>query len=116
MPNWCHNRVSFYSDNEKDIETLYEIFNNDQPFNKLVPSPDWKNTPNDKGELPIKREMKSPNGEVCHVTYDFPDGKNDDRWYNWNSTNWGTKWDIFKDDIDCEGDENSFECRRAMHR
>ena len=110
MPNWCHNSVSFYSDNEKDIATLYEIFSNDQPFNKLVPSPDWKNTPNDKGELPIKREMKSPNGEVCHVTYDFPDGTNDDRWYNWNSTNWGTKWDIFKDDIECEGDENSFEC------
>ena len=27
-------------------------------------------------------------------TYNFPDGKNDDRWYHWNIQNWGTKWDI----------------------
>ena len=27
-------------------------------------------------------------------TYNFPDGKNDDRWYHWNIQNWGTKWDV----------------------
>ena len=26
MPNHCYNRVQFYSDNEQDIQTLYEIF------------------------------------------------------------------------------------------
>ena len=25
-------------------------------------------------------------------TYNFPDGKNDDRWYHWCIENWGTKW------------------------
>ena len=110
MPNWCHNRVSFYSDNEQDISKLNEIFESDEPFNKILPSPDWKNTPNDKGELPILREMKSPRtGEVFHRTWDFPDGTNDDRWYNWNNSNWGTKWEVA--DVECDHFEpNSFEC------
>ena len=108
MPNWCHNRVSFYSDNEQDINKLWSIFNSEDVFEKILPSPDWKNTPNDKGELPVKREMKDTEGRVFHTTYEFPDGTNDDRWYHWNNANWGTKWDV---DPECDHlDENSFEC------
>ena len=110
MPNWCQNRVSFYSDNEQQLGKLYKIFNSENVFEKILPSPDWKNTPNDKGELPVLREMKSPRtGEVFHRTYDFPDGTNDDRWYEWNIQNWGTKWEIDKGSCD-HLDENSFEC------
>ena len=109
MPNWCQNRVSFYSDNETQLKEVYDIFDNDEPFQHIVPAPDWKTTPNDKGELPVLREMKDTEGRVIHTTYDFPDGKNDDRWYDWNICNWGTKWEI--DTGSCDHlDENSFEC------
>tara|TARA_B100000965_G_scaffold400741_1_gene423208 strand:- start:290 stop:748 length:459 start_codon:yes stop_codon:yes gene_type:complete len=110
MPNWCQNRVSFYSENEEQLGKLKTIFESDEPFNTIVPSPDWKTTPNDKGELPVLREMKSPRtGEVFHRTYDFPDGTNDDRWYSWNVANWGTKWEVA--DVECDHfDECSFEC------
>ena len=108
MPNWCHNRVSFFSENVQTISKLLNIFESDQPFNQILPAPDWKNTPNDKGELPVKREMKSPDGKVVHTTYDFPDGKNDDRWYDWQISNWGTKWDI--ENACCDGDDYSLEC------
>jgi len=109
MPNWCQNRVSFYSDNETQLKEVYDIFDNDEPFQHIVPAPDWKTTPNDKGELPVLREMKDTEGRVIHTTYDFPDGKNDDRWYDWNIINWGTKWEIDKGSCD-HLDENSFEC------
>ena len=109
MPNWCSNRVSFYSDDTSALEKLKNIFESDEPFNSLVPAPDWKNTPNDKGELPVLREMKDTEGRVIHTTYDFPDGKNDDRWYDWNICNWGTKWEV--SDVECDHwDGNSFEC------
>ena len=109
MPNWCNNRVSFYSDNEQDISKLKSIFESDEPFNTIVPAPDWKTTPNDKGELPVKREMKNPDGKVVYTTYDFPDGTNDDRWYNWNLANWGTKWEVAQ--VECDHFEpTSFEC------
>ena len=109
MPNWCHNRVSFYSDNEEQLKQVYDIFDNDEPFNAIVPSPDWKTTPNEDGELPIKREHKNPDGKVVYTSYDFPDGKNDDRWYSWNVANWGTKWEIDKGSCD-HFDGCSFEC------
>ena len=109
MPNWCNNRVSFYSDNEQNISKLKSIFKSAEPFNTIVPAPDWKTTPNDKGELPVKREMKNPDGKVVYTTYDFPDGTNDDRWYNWNLANSGTKWEVAQ--VECDHwDDNSFEC------
>jgi len=109
MPNWCRNRVSFYSDNKQHIAKLWSIFESETPFNEIVPSPDWKTTPNDKGELPVKREMKNPDGRVVYTTYDFPDGTNDDRWYSWNIANWGCKWEV--SDVECDHfEDNSFEC------
>ena len=113
MPNWCHNRVSFYSDNEQDISKLRNIFESDEPFNTIVPSPDWKNTPNEKpgatyGELPRVREMKRPDGTVFHACDEFSDGSQDDRWYHWQIEHWGTKWDT---DAECDHVEsNCFEC------
>ena len=53
MPNWCHNRVSVYSENIKQVEELFDIFNNPEPFNALIPSPVWSKTPNEDGELPV---------------------------------------------------------------
>ena len=56
--------------------------------------PDWKNIPNKFGELPKLEQHKNPEtGEVIWETYNFPDGKNDDRWYDWCIQNWDTKWE-----------------------
>ena len=43
-------------------------------------------------------------------THEFPDGKNDDRWYHWNISNWGTKWDACNVEIDYY-DESQIEMR-----
>ena len=108
MPNWCHNRVTFSADNEQDVAKLKSIFESATPFNEIIPAPDWKNTPNEQGELPVQKEMKSPKtGEAFWATYDFPDGTNDDRWYHWNIANWGCKWDI--DSQHVEDDDGWFQ-------
>ena len=61
---------------------------------RYYPIPDFKNIPNDKGELPKLEQHKNDKGEIVWETYNFPDGKNDDRWYHWCIENWGTKWDV----------------------
>ena len=94
MPNWCRNRVTVYG-NEEEVSKVVDIFESkDTVFGKIIPSPDWDNTPY-KGELPKRVEHKNPKtGEVSFVTMEFPDGTNDSRWYDWNIANWDTKWDV----------------------
>ena len=92
MPNWCHNRVTAYG-NEDKIEEVKKIFESKTPFNDIFPQPDWKTTPNENGELPKLEQHKGKDGEIIFETYNFPDGKNDDRWYDWRLQHWDTKWE-----------------------
>jgi len=108
MPNWCYNRITVYANDENTADKLAElkeIFETNQPFNTLFPIPDFKNIPNSKGELPKKEQMKNPDGSILWETYNFPDGKNDDRWYHWCIANWGTKWEPDIADIEYQDDE-----------
>ena len=112
MPNHCTNRVSFYCDDTTAILRLHEIFSrgldeNDERtvFGAFIPEPDWKNTPNSKGELPKLRRELNKDGSVFYETYDFPDGKNDDRWYHWCIDNWGTKWEPDINEVGYEDSE-----------
>ena len=106
MPNWCYNRINVFGDGEEktteQIKKIEKIFESKTPFNEIFPMPDWKNTPNSKGELPKLEQMKNPDGSIAWETYNFPDGKNDDRWYHWNIQNWGTKWDVTAQNVEIE--------------
>ena len=95
MPNWCYNRITIYGDSETEakLKEIEEIFEKENPFNEILPIPDFKNIPNEKGELPNRTVKYRPDGSILFETYDFPDGKNDDRWYHWCIQNWGTKWE-----------------------
>ena len=95
MPNWCSNRVDVYSENKTDLQKVLDIFSNKESvFGQVIPEPNWKTIPNKKGELPKLEQMKNPDGSIAWETYNFPDGKNDDRWYDWRNSNWDTKWDV----------------------
>ena len=51
MPNHCYNRVtiSAHEGKEDQFKEVLKAFESDSPFETLYPSPDWPNTPNDKG-------------------------------------------------------------------
>ena len=120
MPNHCHNRVTFYSDDTTVITKLHNIFKialdpNDERtvFGQFIPEPNWQ-------EIPLTSETfkeyswDQPRGEIGEkpilVTDDecsFRNGlrfkstdRQDDRWYAWRNQNWGTKWDCYEVEID----------------
>ena len=123
MPNHCYNRVSFYSDNEREIQEIYDIFENGTNpkndltvFGQIIPEPDWTKIP--LNENTVKEydwdRQRGEVGEVPVMLVDedkpFRNGLRfkstdvmDDRWYNWRVQNWGTKWDCY--DLTIEEDE-----------
>lgn len=119
MPNWCNNRVDFYSDDTSKIKELYEIFSGDDVFKKIVPPPNWEKVPLAEKDVQ-EYSFSKPRGEVGElpVVMDKGFGKglyfkstdsNDDRWYDWNINNWGTKWDIDGKYSEIDGDDYSFQ-------
>ena len=127
MPNHCHNRVTFYSDDkEKEIKKLHDIFSIDVQaedeertiFGQFIPEPDWPTTPlaeedvsywlRDKrgevGELPVS--TKETYGTISKFT---STGNTDDRWYDWRLRYWDTKWDCYDLEIDEDDLPHGFE-------
>jgi len=124
MPNHCHNRVTFYSDDTTAILKLHKIFlkgietddnaePNDTVFGSFIPEPDWENIPL-TSETVQEYSWDKPRGEIGEkpvmvINEDKPflnglrfksSDKQDDRWYNWRCQNWGTKWDCYSLEID----------------
>ena len=103
MPNICENELSIfaYGDDQeallKKLTKRLESEDSEFDFNNLIPSPDWDNTPNEDGELPSEvEEIRNSNGLLVMSVKKFPtSGKSDERWFNWNCENWGTKWNAF---------------------
>ena len=106
MPNHCHNRVTFYSqdtDKSRDqIAKLKKIFSDENVFGQIIPEPDWANMPlltsdnhygskyGNDGELPILQTDRFGDSLRFQST-----GIADQRWYDWRLQNWDTKWDAY---------------------
>ena len=133
MPNHCHNRVTFYSDDTTAILKLHKIFmngikNDDDSetrqtvFGHFIPEPDWTKVPlteNTQKEYSFSK----PRGEIGECPeliineekpflsgHRFPStGELDDRWYAWRCQNWGTKWDAYTLEIDDTDMPHGFE-------
>ena len=132
MPNHCSNRVSFYSDNESDIQKLHDIFskgleNDDEVdtgtvFGHFIPEPDWSTIPLHENDVK-EYSFSNPRGEIGEcpkmiIDKDRPFRSGlrfestdvmDDRWYNWRVQNWGTKWDCYTLEIDDSDLPHGFE-------
>ena len=132
MPNHCHNRVTFYSEDTTVILKLHNIFSkgdkNDETketvetiFGEFIPEPDWTKTPltedqlkrysfsedrGNIGECPVM--VKDENPFLCGLRFKST-GNQDDRWYDWRCENWDTKWDAYDVIIEDDDMPNGFE-------
>ena len=55
--------------------------------------------------MPKLEQHKGKDGEVIFETYNFPDGKNDDRWYDWRREYWDSKWVASEIEFECDDSE-----------
>ena len=95
MPNHCHNRVTFYSDNTDDVAKIKQMFEDENCFGQIIPEPDWANIPLMSKDV---QGIVYDRGKVGELPIDgkFPStDRQDDRWYDWRIQNWDTKWDCY---------------------
>jgi hypothetical protein len=92
MPNWCENSLTVRGP-KKALDAFKETLNTAGEdgektvfsFHQTVPQP--------------KDILK---GNVTMEAMAEAQEKGVDNWYNWNITNWGTKWDACEADVDVE--------------
>lgn len=96
MPNWCNNTVTFKHENPKMIEKVVKGFNKGQLLAEFYPCPKELTE-----TLAGARPKGTPEGKALEIqhklnveTYGFAD------WYDWQTSNWGTKWDVGRDQND----------------
>lgn len=93
MPNWCNNFATFTHANPEMIARLIKGFKGDGLFSEFDPCPkDLKETfaghygnPEKDAELAVKQQENVKK-------YGAKD------WYEWQVSNWGTKWDVAESD------------------
>ena len=121
MPNICENEVSIQSWDSNQIRSFMKFVKSkdcDFDFNRIVPSPNWNKTPDENGELPTRvKRIRNSEGKLVMTIRSFPtSGKTDDRWYDWNLENWGTKWNSYNGSMEFDkkhGDEVSYKFNTA---
>ena len=110
MPNHCSNRVEIYSDNKillDEIRMNLKGEDTEFDFNKILPQPDWKKTPLTGEETSWlgSDENLGEIGELPNEEGIFEStGKHDQRWYDWNISNWDTKWNSWA--VETEHDDD----------
>ena len=74
MPNWCYNRIRIDADSDQveKLKEIYEIFeNHSDPFNQILPIPDFKNIPMRRENYPSLKYTRMIKGRlyVRHTTF-----------------------------------------------
>ena len=79
MPNWCSNDVTIKHKDKKAIERVFKAFNEGRLCEEFIPVPkDLKETTS-----PNKANAKEMKEKYGH-----------EDWYSFQTSNWGTKWDV----------------------
>jgi hypothetical protein len=116
MPNWVNNAVSFTAETKQEMDEFVEILTQPRPYIKEDPDRPYRGLPYAPENLedgptqfsfwnvvrPEDSILPEYWGDNVEPTLD--NRKN--HWYDWNSRNWGCKWDAKVEDEDRSDDLN----------
>jgi hypothetical protein len=100
MPNWCSNSIEIVGPRDK-IRAVWEAAKQEEGLlNALRPQPEG---------LDITAGRVGADGSPEQVELEAREAENLEKhgarnWYDWNVSNWGTKWDISLEGLEYEED------------
>jgi hypothetical protein len=108
MPNWCDNNLYLTHEDPEMIKKAKEAWNSGKFLATFVPEPDYTVTPVAQTFPNIMAEHAKTPEEKAKALLNEPTIR-EDAWWDWRIQNWGTKWDIGRDDDrdnNAQGGEN----------
>lgn len=100
MPNWCSNHIQIRGSNSAEIKRLADAFDKDEFCNAVIPTPEDLNiTAGFLGDGDKQKELERKEQENL-AKYGV---KN---WYDFQTSRWGTKWDISTNGCPADRDED----------
>jgi hypothetical protein len=116
MPNWVNNAVSFTANSKEEMDEFVEILTRPRPYLKQDPDQEYRsmayapeNLEDGDREFSFWNVVR-PEDSILHEYWGddvepTPDNRKN-HWYDWNSRNWGCKWDAKVEDEVREDDLN----------
>jgi hypothetical protein len=103
MPNWCQNQITVRGGQQSEIQRLADAFSNGGLCQAVVPCPaELLDTTSGHLGDPVEQaalEAKTAaNLEKCGYS----------NWYDFNVSEWGTKWDVTCDSVEIDSDGLGF--------
>lgn len=96
MPNWIYNTIQIAGE-KTDLDAIKEKLA--KPYHTYFWNYADKKPKEEKVEAPfLLWNIISPDPEI-HDTYFSNNNQEQNNWYNWNITNWGTKWEVSESEI-----------------
>ena len=120
MPNWVNNAVSFTADTKEQMDEFIDVMTQPRPYLKEDPEHPYRGMPYAPENLEYgPREFSFWNivrpedeilpeywGEEPKLGFAESLKATTNHWYDWNSRNWGCKWDAKVEDEVREDDLN----------
>lgn len=104
MPNHCYNTLTIQAQTEEELKSLVETLAT--PFE--VQEHNWATgeyeTKISDSPFSYNNIVPFPTEPNSYWDYKDEDGKTQQKWYYWNTKNWGTKWDAY--DVSIESHDN----------
>jgi len=89
MPNWCNNNLTLEHDDPKMIQRAYDALERGEFLQEFIPCPkELTETVSGHCGDGYAQELNQFKMELNLKYFGSKD------WYDWNVSNWGTKWDV----------------------
>ena len=109
MPNWCYNTLLIEAEPQVIAKIKAQLSAPYEHKTQDLPSFEWKTVTVEK-DLSFWNIIRPPADKMdeYHGTHGYANGEKQGdtewNWYNWNITNWGTKWDASDPELVEESD------------
>lgn len=104
MPNWCSNHITVRGTNQAEIQRLADAFKRGEFCDAVIPVPEILKNP----ETTTNYGDPDKQAEADRIRAEAVAATGYQSWYDFCTSNWGTKWDVEAHEVEIDDDGLGF--------